>query len=104
MTSLLPSAVASLDDSLAQFGESLADMEAARPFDIARITEQLRMAAESAQSLREMVCAELPQASWQNRTELDTLIEEEMQKNPEAALLGSVLPQDLGRDPSYRRL
>lgn len=104
MTSLWPSAVASLDDSLAQFGESLADLQAAKSFDIARITEQLRMVAESAQSLREMVCAELPEASWQNRTELDALIEEEMQKNPEAALMGGVLPQDFGPDGSYRRL
>jgi len=103
MTSLWPSAVASLDDSLAQLGECLADLEAAKSFDIARITEQLRIAADSAQSLREMVCAELPQASWQDRTELDALIEEEMQKDPEAALLGSVLPQDFPPEGNYRR-
>jgi hypothetical protein len=104
MTSLWPSAVASLDDSLVQLGESLADIEAAKSFDITRITEQLRIVAESAQSLRAMVCAELPEASWQNRTELDALIEEEMQKNLDAALMGGVLPQNVGADGSYRRL
>lgn len=92
MTSLWPSAVASLDDSLAQLCESLASLEAARSIDIAAITEQLRIAAEASQSLRTIVCSELPDASWQNRAELDGLIEQELQKHPEAGVMSGVLP------------
>jgi hypothetical protein len=94
MTSLWPSAVASLDDSLAQLSESLASLEAARSIDIAAITEQLKIAADASQSLRAMVCSELPEASWQNRAELDGLIEQELQKHPEAGLMSGMLPSE----------
>ena len=51
--------------------------------DLADVIEQLNLAAESARMVRELVLSELPEASWQNREELDALIEE-IQKTIEA--------------------
>ncbi len=67
--------LASLDEPLALLYESLAKLKAAQVIDIAGVIEQLKMAAESARNVRELVLSELPEASWQNRQELDALLE-----------------------------
>lgn len=85
MTSMWPSAVASLDDSLALLDESLRKLQAANAVDIAEILEQFKTAADSARNLHALVSAELPEASWQNRRELDALIEEQMEKSSTVA-------------------
>ncbi|MFI5116232.1 MAG: TonB family protein [Terriglobales bacterium] len=76
MNSFWPPALASLDDSLTLPCESLGKLNAGLAIDIADVTEQLNLAAESARMVRELVLSELPEASWQNRQELDALIEE----------------------------
>jgi hypothetical protein len=75
MSSLCSSALASLDDSLALLWESLEKLKAAKAVDIAEVIEQLKMTAECARVVRELVWSELPETSWQNREELDALIE-----------------------------
>lgn len=74
MSSLCPSALASLDDSLALAYENLRKLEAAESVDVPELIRQIETAAESAQKLRALVSSELPQASWENREELDALI------------------------------
>jgi periplasmic protein TonB len=83
MSSFCPSALASLDDSLVLFCESLGELKAAKSVDIAEVIEQFKLAAESARNLRVLVSAELPEASWENRQELDVLLEK-IQKRVEA--------------------
>ncbi|MGA2905980.1 MAG: hypothetical protein ABSD98_19305 [Candidatus Korobacteraceae bacterium] len=75
MSSLWPSALASLDDALALPCETVEKLKAAKSVDIAEVIEQLEMAAKSAQNLRALVSSELPEASWQSREELDALLE-----------------------------
>jgi len=77
-------ALASLDDSLALYRESLRKLHAAESVDIAEVIEQFEMAAESARNLRALISSGRPEASWQNRQELDALIEEEIRKSLEA--------------------
>jgi hypothetical protein len=77
-------ALASLDDSLALYRESLQKLSAADSLDIAEVIEQFEMAAESARNLRALISSERPEASWQNREELDALIGEEIRKSLEA--------------------
>jgi protein TonB len=67
--------LAALDDSLALLYESLGELKAAKSVDIAEVIEQLKKAVESARIVRELVWSELPEASWQNRDELDALME-----------------------------
>ena len=69
-------AVASLDATLALLSESLGKLKAALAVDMAEVAGQLKMAAVSARIVRESVWSELPEASWQNRQELDALREE----------------------------
>jgi len=83
MNSLWPSTIASLDDSLTVLSESLEKLKAARSVNITEVIEQLKTAAESARNLRALVSAELPEAKWQNREELDDLMAE-IQKRVEA--------------------
>jgi len=75
MSSLCASALQSLDDCLALLCESLGKLKAAKSVDMAAVIEQLKVAAESARIVRESLSSELPEASWQNREELDALIE-----------------------------
>jgi len=84
MSSLPPSALATLDDALVLPLESVEQLRAAHSIDIAEIIRELETAAESAQGLRAMVLAELPSASWQNRAELDALLHE-IETRPEPA-------------------
>jgi len=83
MSPLWPSTIASLDDSLTRLSDSLEKLKAAKPIDITEVIEQLKTAAEAARNLRALVTAEMPEASWQDRRELDVLIAE-IQKRIEA--------------------
>ena len=74
-----PSALASLDDSLAQAHEGLRQLEAAKSVDLEQIIAQFKAAAESAHKLRDLVSSRLPETSWENREELDAILE----RNPE---------------------
>jgi hypothetical protein len=76
MISLWPSTVNSLNDSLAALHGSLGKIKAAKSIDITEVIDQLKTAAESSRNLRALVLAELPEASWQSRDELDAIVEE----------------------------
>jgi hypothetical protein len=78
MSSISPS-IADLDNSLAKAYESLQKLEAGKSIDIEKTIAELKAAATSAGKLRAMVSTELPNASWENREELDALIG----RNPE---------------------
>ena len=78
----LPSALSSLDDSLAQYCGSLGEISAAHPVDVAVVLGQLKAAAESAEALRSFIFSELPEASWENREQLHAVLEQ-IQKNIE---------------------
>ncbi len=79
MTSISPS-IASLDDSLSQAYESLRKLQAAQSINVEDTIDQLKVAASSAEELRALVSAELPNASWENRAELDALIDDNPKK------------------------
>jgi len=96
MTSLWPSAVASLDDSLALLDESLQKLQAAKEVDIADIMEQIKNAAEWARNLSALVSSELPGAGWQSRQELDAIIEDQLQKTSETTVAGGIIASDGG--------
>ncbi len=89
MSSFCPPVLKSLDDSLALLCESLGNLKAAKSVNIAEAIEQLKMAAESAQTVREFLSSELPEASWQNRQELDALVEK-VQQSLRARTLGQL--------------
>ena len=76
MVSLWPSTINSLNDALTALHGSLGKIKAAKAVDISEVMEQLKSAAESSRNLRALVLAELPEASWQNREELDAIVEE----------------------------
>ncbi|HUK43453.1 MAG TPA: hypothetical protein VLW48_03315 [Candidatus Bathyarchaeia archaeon] len=83
MSSISPS-IASLDESLAKAYESLRKLEVADSIDVDKTIDELKTAAKSARKLRAMVSSELPNASWENREELDALIvrnSEKFQRN-----------------------
>ena len=61
MTLLCSSALASLDGSLALPYESSRKLKAAKSVDTAEVIERLKMAAESARTVRELVWSELPE-------------------------------------------
>ncbi len=75
MNSMWPSALASLDDSLAALDAGLQELEAANPVDIAQLTERLKFAAESSHNVRALLLSESPAAEWQDRNELEALFE-----------------------------
>ncbi|MGD0932227.1 MAG: energy transducer TonB [Candidatus Korobacteraceae bacterium] len=74
MSSIWPSALGSLDDSLALPYESVGKLKAANPVNLEDIIQQLTAAAESGTKLRASISVELPDASWQNREELQAVI------------------------------
>ena len=76
MVSLWPSTINSLNDSLSALHGSLGKIKAAKSVEIGEVIEQLKLAAESSRNLRALVLAELPEASWQSREELDAIVEE----------------------------
>jgi len=75
MISLWPSTISSLNDNLALLSDSVDKLKAAKSVDLADVIEELKMAAESSRNLRALILAELPDASWQNKQELDALLE-----------------------------
>jgi len=76
MSSFCTSDLASLDRSLAGLRDSLGQLRAAKAVNITEVTEQLRRAVNSSGIVRELVLSELPEASWESRVELDTLVGE----------------------------
>ena len=64
----------SLDAALLSLSETLAKLKSAQSVDVRNVIEQLTVAAESARDLRAYVGAELPQAAWRSRDELDALL------------------------------
>ena len=82
----LPSALSSLDDSLAQYCGSLGEISAAHSVDVAVVLGQLKAAAESAEALRSFIFSELPEASWESRVQLNAVLEQ-IQKNIETRRL-----------------
>lgn len=76
MSSMWPSTIASLHDSLAVLYGSVGQLQAAKSVDVTEIVEQLKAAAESSRNLRALVLSEMPEASWRSREELDSLLEE----------------------------
>ena len=76
MVSLWPSTINALNDSLTALHGSLGKIKAAKSVDVGEVIDQLKTAAESSRNLRALVLAELPEASWQNREELDAIVEE----------------------------
>jgi hypothetical protein len=95
MSSLWPSTITSLNDTLTLLGESVEKLKAAKPVDIAEVIEELKMAAESARNLRALVLAELPEAAWQSRRELDALLET-IEKRVEARQIEQLRKRLLG--------
>ena len=95
MSSLWPSTITSLKDTLTLLGESVEKLKAAKPVDIAEVIEELKMAAESARNLRALVLAELPEAAWQSRRELDALLET-IEKRVEARRIEQLRKRLLG--------
>jgi len=83
MVSLWPSTINSLNDSLTALHGSLGKLKAAKSIDIAEVIDQLKQAAECSRNLRALVLAEMPDATWQNREELDSLVLE-IEKRVEA--------------------
>src|SRR5215469_15720580 len=96
--------LASLDGSLAGLHESLGKLKVAKSVDILESIDQLKMAVESARVVSELVWAELPEASWQNREELDALFEK-IRKLTDARILAQLrsrllaLSTELERSP-----
>ena len=76
MSSTWPSTLASLDQDLALLCDSLEKLEAAESVDVGKVVEQLKATAAVSVELRGLVLAELPDASWQDRKELQALLEE----------------------------
>jgi periplasmic protein TonB len=76
MSSMWASALASLDDSLAALDLSLHQLEAARPIEFPQVVERLKTALESSERLRVIVLSKSPDTEWDNRDELDMLLED----------------------------
>src|ERR1700678_4022218 len=76
MIPLWPSTISSLNDSLAVLYGSVGKLQGAKSVDISEVGEQRKTAAESSRNLRALVLSEMPEASWQNREELDGLLDE----------------------------
>jgi TonB family protein len=83
-SSLWPSALSSLDDSLGLYRDSLGKLKAATAVDIDEVIEHLELAVEFAADLRALISSELPGATWETREELDALIEEEIESSQKA--------------------
>jgi len=76
MVLLWPSTINSLNDSLSALHGSLGKIKAANAVDISEVIEQLKAAAESSRNLRALVLAEMPDANWQSREELESIVDE----------------------------
>jgi periplasmic protein TonB len=76
MSSMWASALASLDDSLAALDMSLQQLEAARPIELPQVIERLKVALESSEHVRAVVLSKSPDTEWDNRDELDMVLED----------------------------
>jgi len=74
MSSPCPSALASLDESLALAYESLRKLEAAESVDVTELVRQIEDAEGASRKLRALLSSEHPDASWADRGELEALI------------------------------
>jgi periplasmic protein TonB len=76
MSSIWPSAVTSLDDHLALLTDSMGRIEAARSVELSEVIEQLKAVVDASQTLQGLIFSELPDATWQDRNELEAVLEE----------------------------
>jgi len=74
MSSMWQPAYASLDEALTHLSDSVDKLRAAKSVDVAEVVEQLATAAEAARNLRSFVASILPDATWQNREDLDGIL------------------------------
>jgi len=74
MGTLWPHTHDSLDNSVAQFSDSLAKLKAAQSVDLAEVTEQLKSALEAVRNLRSLAASVLPAATWQSREGFDAVV------------------------------
>src|SRR5215831_11546307 len=95
MSSMWPSTITSLNESLAALHGSIGKLKAAKSVDVNEVVEQLKQAAECSRNLRALVLTELPEASWQNREELDAIVEE-ISRRAEARALEQMRNRLLG--------
>ncbi len=75
MTSMWSSTLASLDDSLAALDAIMLQFEAGTPVDMVQAADRLKSAAESSRNLRTFVLSQMPEADWQDRSELRAVLE-----------------------------
>ncbi len=80
----------SLDQSLSLLKESLGKIKAAQPVDVAELIQNFESAAEYSRNLRSLVSAEMPDATWESRAELEDLLET-IQRNREVKVIRSRL-------------
>jgi len=96
---------ASLDDSLAIVLQSLDQLKAAQPVDMGALAANLVTAADAAGSLRSYVASALPDATWQSRADLDTLLaQSERVLEARSRLLSLVTELERGRVVHRRAL
>jgi len=74
MSSSCPSALASLDETLAATYQSLRKLEAGESVDLTEVIRQFQDAESAARKLRSLMSSEHPHASWESRDELEALI------------------------------
>jgi len=87
MSSIWPSALASLDESLAALDRCFQNLEAAQAVDEAEAIEQFKAAAEFSGNLRALLLSEAPDAAWNDRGELGVLVEARHVEHQRARLL-----------------
>lgn len=74
MTAKWPSALASLDRPLGAVEDAVRKLESSDEVDVASALAQLQAADEAARNLRAMLLAEVPDAEWQDRNQLNALV------------------------------
>lgn len=74
MSTMCQPICASLDNSLALLSDSLGRLKAAQSVDVREVNDQLVMASEAVGALRSLVTSVLPEATWQNREDLNALL------------------------------
>ena len=75
MSSAWHSDLVSLDSSLAVLYGIVGKLRSANSVDMPQVVQQLENAAECGHKLQSWVASELPDATWENRAELDALLE-----------------------------
>ena len=75
MTAKWPSALASLDRPLGAVEDAVRKLESSEEVDVAAALAQLQTAEEASRNLRSMLLAEVPDAAWQDRNQLNVLVQ-----------------------------